>query len=71
MEKEAPLPAALPSEIAALAEHVLGSADLVKHWLQQPALALDGQLPINLMASEQGRKCVRDLLLRLEYGVYT
>lgn len=71
MEKEAPLPVALPSEIAALAEHVLGSADLAKHWLQQPALALDGQLPIDLISSELGRQAVRDLLLRLEYGVYT
>lgn len=71
MEKDAQPIAALPGEISALAEHVLGSADLAKHWLQQPALALDGQLPINLMASEQGRKSVRDLLLRLEYSVYT
>jgi|GEM_PF-4471477 uncharacterized protein (DUF2384 family) len=39
-------------------------------WITTPALALDNRRPIDLVAS--GRfKLVQDLLVRLEYGVYT
>lgn len=58
-------------EISALAAHVLGNPALATRWLHQPALALDGLAPINLLTSEQGKQTVRDLLLRIEYGTYS
>lgn len=71
MSNETQSIAPLPSEIAALADQVLGSSTLAQRWLQRPALALDGQLPVDLMASEQGRQSLLDLLLCIEFGVYT
>lgn len=61
----------LSADIATLAAHVLGSAALARGWLEEPAIALDGRRPADLMTSETGRQLVRELLLRIEYGVYT
>lgn len=58
-------------EVADLAARVLGSRDLAEHWLSQPALALDGQRPQDLLTSAPGVAAVRTLLTRMEFGVYT
>lgn len=60
-----------PDEIATLAAKVLGSPTLADRWLQRPAIALDGRRPADLLATEQGAQSVRELLMRIEYGVYT
>ena len=60
----------LPADIGDLAIRVLGSADLAKEWLEKPALALDGRIPRDLLSSASGTQLVRELLLRIEYGVY-
>lgn len=58
-------------EVTDIATHVLGSRDLAAHWLAQPALALDGQRPQDLLATEPGLAAVKTLLARMEFGVYT
>jgi putative toxin-antitoxin system antitoxin component (TIGR02293 family) len=57
-------------EVTAMAERVLGSRELAENWLQEPALALDGKNPLELISSTPGIEAVKDLLTRIEYGVY-
>jgi putative toxin-antitoxin system antitoxin component (TIGR02293 family) len=53
------------------AQRVLGTDELAKHWLTHPAMALDGKRPIDLLTTESGINTVKDLLIRLEYNIYT
>lgn len=57
-------------EITELAESVLGSRGLAEEWLAKPALALDGQRPLDMLTTAPGIAAVKDLLNRIEYGVY-
>lgn len=59
------------AEVMAQATSVFGSRDAALDWLKKPALALDGLVPIDLMATSAGHHMVKDLLGRFEYGVYT
>lgn len=58
------------AEILAKATDVLGSQDEAEHWLERPAIGLDGRRPIELLATPAGVELVEQLLTRLEYGVY-
>lgn len=58
------------AEILARATSVLGSQEEAEHWLERPALGLDGRRPIDLLATPAGVELVEDFLKRLEYGVY-
>ena len=57
-------------EVTDMAQRVLGTRKLAEQWLKEPALALDGKLPLDLIASAPGIEAVKDLLTRMEYGVY-
>lgn len=57
-------------EVTEMADRVLGSRSLAENWLTEPALALDGQRPLDLISSTPGIEAVKDLLTRMEYGVY-
>lgn len=48
-----------------------GSADLARRWLAEPAKALGGVSPLQRLDTEAGASEVRDLVGRLEHGVYT
>lgn len=41
-----------------------------QRWLTTGAVALKGQRPLDLLSTRQGADLVRDLLVRMEYGVY-
>ena len=56
-------------EIKSLAESVLGSSAEAEDWLNKPALALDGYKPMELIATRSGAELVKELLIRLDYGV--
>lgn len=58
-------------EVTDMAKRVLGTDDLAEIWLNQPALALDGPRPLDLLATAPGVRAVTDLLTRMELGVYT
>jgi putative toxin-antitoxin system antitoxin component (TIGR02293 family) len=49
---------------------VLGSDKQARLWLDTPALALDGNKPVELLHSEEGIKAVQTLIIRMDYGVY-
>lgn len=48
-----------------------GDADAARRWLNEPAKALGGQTPFEHLATEAGAAQVRDLIGRLESGVYS
>lgn len=49
---------------------VLGSEKQARFWLETPALALDGQKPMELLGTPEGIKAVQTLIIRMDYGVY-
>lgn len=59
------------AEILARATKVLGSQEAAEHWLERPAIGLDRNSPIDLLATPTGTRMVDDYLTRIEYGVYT
>ena len=58
-------------EVTDIDRRVLGTDDLAEYWLTQSDLALDGQRPLDLLATAPGIEAVKDLLTRMEFGVYT
>lgn len=59
------------AEILARATVVLGSQEEAERWLEQPAIGLNRQRPIDLLATSVGAEMVEAYLTRIEYGVYT
>lgn len=53
-----------------LATDVLGDQDAGETWLLQRAVAFEGRRPIELLATRQGAKLVKEHLTRIEHGVY-
>ncbi|MDP3351954.1 MULTISPECIES: antitoxin Xre/MbcA/ParS toxin-binding domain-containing protein [unclassified Hydrogenophaga] len=65
--------ASVALDLAAITEQaqsVLGSMAEAQRWLTTGAVALKGQRPLDLLSTRQGADLVRDLLVRMEYGVY-
>ena len=60
----------LLAETLAQASVVFGNRDAAERWLAQPAMGLDGAVPIDLLRTLQGAELVTELLGRLEHGVY-
>ncbi|MEN9377227.1 MAG: hypothetical protein RL710_2384 [Pseudomonadota bacterium] len=58
-------------EVTEAAEKVLGSRLAAEQWLTRPAIALDRERPIDLLTSTTGIQAVKDLLTRMEHGVYS
>lgn len=59
------------AEIAAKAIGVFGSSEDAQRFLEEPAMALDGKRPIDLLSTPAGAQLVERHLIRLDYGVYT
>ena len=59
------------AEVLALATDVMGSQEAAERWLESQVMALDRNRPIDLLATPAGIEMVKDLLGRLQYGVYT
>jgi putative toxin-antitoxin system antitoxin component (TIGR02293 family) len=59
------------AEILARAIDVFGSKAEAERWLKEPAIGLDQRRPIDLLDTPAGVELVEDLLVRLDYGVYT
>ena len=45
--------------------------DDFKHWLDTKNQALGGLKPVNLLDTPLGREQIKDLLLRIEWGIYS
>jgi len=57
------------AELEKLAEHVFGDREVGLRWLREPNLATYNMSPINLLDRPSGFEQVKNLLLRIEYGV--
>lgn len=51
--------------------NVFGDQDIAKEWLHTSIPALDGELPINLCDTFEGRRLVEEALEAIEYGEFT
>jgi putative toxin-antitoxin system antitoxin component (TIGR02293 family) len=51
--------------------NVFGNENIAKEWLHTSIPALDGELPINLCDTFEGRRLVRESLQAIEYGEFT
>jgi len=58
------------AQVVAKATLVLGSREDAVRWLTSPAMGLDRQKPIDLLATPVGTQLVEELLDRIEHGVY-
>jgi hypothetical protein len=63
------VPTAQIEEITALAYTVIEDEDQAVRWLSEPCLATDNRPPIDLIGEKNGFERVKNLLLRIEYGV--
>lgn len=50
---------------------VLGDKDSLKEWINSSLIALGGKKPIDFMNNDTGISMVKDLLGRIEHGVYS
>jgi putative toxin-antitoxin system antitoxin component (TIGR02293 family) len=55
--------------IYAQATDVLEDEKLAAEWLMRPNVQLRGERPLDMLDTQTGFDRVRDLLMRLEYGV--
>ena len=51
--------------------NVIGSNQLFQEWLQSPLIALGGKKPIHFINNDTGISMIKDLLGRVEHGVYS
>jgi len=58
------------AEILARATPVFGSQKAAEKWLGEPARALSGKKPIELLSTQSGTQLVEDLLQQIDHGVY-
>ena len=58
------------AEILAKATEVMGSQRDAEEWLSEPAIGLNGQKPIDLLATAAGTELVETFLGQIQYGVY-
>ena len=63
------LPADQIGKISALANEVFGDEPVATAWLREPNLAMDNKPPISLLGTQLGFDRVKNLLLRIRYGV--
>lgn len=59
------------AEVIAAAIDVFGSREAAEAWLERPAMGLDQERPIDLIATPAGHDEVMSFLERVKYGVYT
>ena len=59
------------TEILAQATQTLGSQEAAEKWLNSPQVGLNDRRPVDLLTTAPGAGLVEELLIRLEYGVYT
>ena len=50
---------------------VLGSIDKAHVWLKSPNRALGSEMPLDLLGTEIGARQVEEVLLRLNYGIFS
>jgi hypothetical protein len=57
-------------EIRALAERVFGNGEKAEAWLTRSNASLSGQRPLDLLKDELGTAVVREMLERIDHGIF-
>jgi putative toxin-antitoxin system antitoxin component (TIGR02293 family) len=57
-------------EIETLADRVFGDPKKAEAWLKRPSPALSGQRPVDLLKDELGTAVVREMLERIDHGIF-
>lgn len=57
-------------EIKTLAERVFGSTAKADAWLSRPNPGLSGQQPLEMLKDELGAAVVREMLERIDHGIF-
>jgi putative toxin-antitoxin system antitoxin component (TIGR02293 family) len=57
-------------DIRTLADRVFGDEEKANAWLRRPNTALSGQEPIGLLKDELGAAVVREMLERIDHGIF-
>ncbi|MGQ0682723.1 antitoxin Xre/MbcA/ParS toxin-binding domain-containing protein [Bradyrhizobium sp.] len=57
-------------EIKTLAERVFGDAAKADAWLSRPNSSLSGQRPLEMLSDELGAAVVREMLERIDHGIF-
>src|SRR3546814_11534767 len=58
------------AEIVAKATRVFGSQDKAEDWMEEPAIGLNGNAPIDLLSTTAGPELVENFPVQIEYGSY-
>jgi putative toxin-antitoxin system antitoxin component (TIGR02293 family) len=59
------------ARVIAMAMDTLEGSAKASSWLQRPNMVLDGQRPLDLLDTDAGVRSVEEVLLRIEYGLYS
>jgi putative toxin-antitoxin system antitoxin component (TIGR02293 family) len=57
------------ARVGKMAEQVFGSVEKAHRWLRKPKPSLDGETPLNYLASETGARVVEEMLTRIDHGI--
>lgn len=57
-------------EIKTLSDRIFGDEEKSEAWLYRPNASLSGQRPIDLLKDELGTAVVRELLERIDHGIF-
>jgi putative toxin-antitoxin system antitoxin component (TIGR02293 family) len=57
-------------EIKTLADRVFGNEEKAETWLQRSNASLSGQRPVDLLKDELGAAVVREMLERIDHGIF-
>ena len=72
VSQEVPMPERLVRmlEIETLADRVFGDPKKAEGWLKRPSAVLYGQRPVDLLKDELGMAVVREMLERIDHGIF-
>ncbi len=57
-------------EIKTLADRVFGDEEKAEAWLHRPNTSLSGQRPVDMLKDELGSAVVREMLERIDHGIF-
>jgi hypothetical protein len=57
-------------EIKTLADRIFGDEEKAAAWLHRPNASLSGQRPMDLLQDELGTAVVREMLERIDHGIF-
>ena len=57
-------------EIKTLADRIFGDEEKAEAWLHRPNASLSGQRPMDLLKDELGTAVVREMLERIDHGIF-